>query len=138
MDILSITIGQILETLVTYWPITLLFVMWYLMQTTWTSYLAAMHLKEERDRLKLEGKDFTKPQKFFGIPLIIRGLFIDVLLNVVVGTVCFFEVPRYDKKEWLFTGRVSRWNDGNSKRAKIARWFCREFLDPFEKGGHCD
>lgn len=135
--ILNTTLGQILDVLIQYWPVTLIFLMWYSIQTTWTSYLAVMHLKEERERLVAEGKDFTKAQKFFGIPLIVRGLIIDVMMNILVGTVCFLEPPRYDKKEFLFTGRVSRWNDKGGIRGDIARAFCADLLDPFEKGGHC-
>lgn len=103
---------------------------------TWLFYLAAMHLKEERDRLKLVGRDFTIEQKIWGIPLIFFGLLIDVFLNATVGWI-FLEPPRYDLKEWLFTGRVSRWNDTGGWRGDLARWFCFHFMDPFEKGGHC-
>jgi len=121
----------------TYWPITLLVAMYFTMSKTWEYYLAMMHLKEERDRLKAEGKDFSIEQKIFGYPMLVRGLLWDVFLNSFVGTFFFAEPPRYDKKEWLFTGRVSRWKDTYGKRGKIARWFCKHFLDPFEKGGHC-
>lgn len=107
------------------------------MGVTWVFYLAAMHLKEERDRLKAEGKDFLIAQKIWGIPIIIIGLFIDVFLNATVGSISFLELPQYKEKEWLFTGRVSRWNDSNTWRGKVARWYCNTFLDPFEKGGHC-
>ena len=104
---------------------------------TWVFYLAVMHLKEERDRLKKLGKDFSTAQKVFGYPILIIGLLIDVFLNATVGTIIFIEPPRYDKKEWLFTGRVSRWNDTGGWRGDLARYICSHLLDPFEKGGHC-
>lgn len=130
----------LLQLAVQYWPATILIVMitmFYTLMNTWTQYLAVMALKEKRDALIVEGKSFTKPQKIFGYPLLIRGLIWDVFLNFFVGTICFLELPRYDKKEWLFTGRVSRWNDTGGWRGDLARWFCHHFLDPFEKGGHC-
>jgi len=103
------------------------------MGITWVFYLAVMHLKEERDRLKKLNKDFTLWQKLWAIPILILGLFIDVFLNATVGTIIFIEPP----KEWLFTGRVSRWNDTGGWRGKLARGICNHLLDPFEKGGHC-
>ena len=133
-------LGQILDLSIEYWYVTALVVMvamFYTMMNTWSQYLAVMHLKEERDRLVAEGKDFSTPQKVFAYPVLVRGLLWDVFLNLFVGTICFFELPRYDKKEFLFTGRVSRWNDTGGMRGDQARWWCREFLDPFEKGGHC-
>jgi len=107
------------------------------LETTWLFYLAVMHLKEERDRLKKLGKDFTTSQKIFGYPILGIGLIIDVFLNFTVGSISFIEPPRIDKKEWLFTARVSRWNDTDGWRGDLARWYCSNFLDPFEKGGHC-
>ena len=104
---------------------------------TWLFYLAAMHLKEERDRLKKVGKDFTFSQKLWGIPLIFIGLLIDVFLNLTVGTLTFLELPKYRQKEWLFTARNTRWKNTGGWRGDLARWYCSEFLDPFEKGGHC-
>lgn len=121
----------------TYWPITVMIAMYFTMYKTWNYYLAAMHLKEERDRLKAQGKDFTIEQKLFGYPSVFIGLGWDIFLNFFLGTICFLELPRYDKKELLFTGRVSRWNDTGGWRGDLARWFCAHYLDPFEKGGHC-
>jgi len=104
---------------------------------TWVFYLAAMKLKDKRDYLKTVGRDFSISQKIWGIPIIFIGLLIDVFLNLTVGSLTFFEIPKYTKKEWLFTGRVSRWNDSSTWRGDLARWYCSEFLDPFEEGGHC-
>lgn len=121
----------------TYWPVTVMVAMYFTMYKTWSYYLAVMHLKEERDKLKSEGKDFTVEQKVFGYPTLIIGLGWDILLNFLVGSIMFLELPRYDLKEYLFTGRVSRWNDTGGWRGDLARWFCRHYLDPFERGGHC-
>lgn len=120
-----------------YWPITLIIAMYYTMSVTWTYYLSVMHLKKIHDNLRTNGDDFTLEQKILAYPQLFVGLLWDVFLNAFVGSIVFLEPPRYDKKEWLFTGRVSRWNDRGGKRGDIARWFCHHYLDPFEEGGHC-
>lgn len=107
------------------------------MSVTWVFYLAIMHLKEEKIRLSKINKSFSLSQKVFGYPLLGLGYVIDVFLNTTVGSIGFLELPRWDLKEVLFTGRVSRWNDTGGWRGDLARWVCFHFLDPFEKGGHC-
>jgi len=115
-----------------YWPITLIIAMYFTVFKTWNYYLALTHL----NKLK-EDKGFTLGQKIFAYPQLVIGLAWDVFLNFFVGSIIFLEPPRYDLKEILFTGRVSRWNDTGGWRGDLARWFCRVFLDPFEEGGHC-
>ena len=39
------------------------------------------------------------------------GVVSDALFNIGVGLWDFRELPRWDKKEFLFTGRVKRWSD---------------------------
>jgi hypothetical protein len=96
---------------------------------TFALYLTMMHLKSARDHGKL-----TTASKFFGYPLLIIGLIVDVIFNVVAGTIMFIEIP----KEFLFTTRVSRLNDGTDWRGKLANWFCEQLLDPFDPAGkHC-
>jgi len=107
------------------------------MSATWTFYLAIMSIKKEHLKLKEQGKDFTWPQKIFIYPMLFLGFGIDVFLNATVGTIIFLELPRYDIKEVLFTGRVSRWNDDKGWKGATARYFCKTFLDPFDIGGHC-
>lgn len=116
-----------------YWPITLLVIMYIIMYKTWNYYLAIMHLKHIQEDLELEGKDFGSWQKAMAYPSLFIGLGWDILLNFIVGSIVFIELPR----ELLFTSRVSRWNDNDGWRGKLARWFCRVWLDPFEEGGHC-
>lgn len=95
---------------------------------TWGAYLSVMHLKVARDAGKL-----TPAAKILGYPWLAFGLVLDILFNAIVGSLVFLELPR----EWLFTARVSRWNNEPGRRGDIARWFCNELLDPFDAGGHC-
>lgn len=103
----------------------LVFAVWF----TWSLYLAVMHLKTARDSGKL-----TPAAKVMGYPWLIVGYVIDVLFNAVIGSLLFFELPR----ELLFTARVSRLNDCDGWRGRLARWICTQLLDPFDPDGkHC-
>lgn len=93
----------------------------------WGYFLSVMHLKSARNAGKL-----TPASKVLGYPWLAVGYLVDVAFNAVVGTVIFLELPH----ELLFTARVSRLNDGDGRRAAIARWICRELLDPFDPAGH--
>lgn len=96
---------------------------------TWGLYLSVMHLKSARDSGRL-----TMAAKLLGYPWLAVGYVIDVSFNAVVGTLLFLEPPR----EMLFTSRVSRLNDSECWRGKLARWICAELLDPFDPDGrHC-
>lgn len=97
------------------------------MMVMWTQYLAVMHLKENRSKL-------TTIAKIWGYPILAIGLFSDFLFNQILGTLFFLELPR----ELLFTERCSRHLDEKNWRGATARWFCRNFLDPYDIGGkHC-
>lgn len=100
-----------------------------LMPVMWTLYLAVMHLDTARRRGTL-----TTASKVVGYPILFIGLAFDVMFNAVWGSLLFLEPPR----EWLFTDRVSRWNDDEKWRGAVARWICDELLDPFDpRGQHC-
>lgn len=103
------------------------------MLVTWTFYLALMSVKKEYERLKKENKDFTIYQKVFLIPMAFLGYISDVCMNLFVGTVSFFELP----KELLFTSRCQRHLNKDNRQGKVARFFCKEYLDPYDDGGHC-
>ncbi len=98
---------------------------------TWFWYLAAMHLKHNKDKLNWV-------VKFFGYPWFLVALIIDVLFNIIVATILFLELPRPQDKEWLFTARVSRHIKGTGWRQKEAIFWCKYLLDPFDpSGNHC-
>lgn len=95
----------------------------------WVLYLAIMQL----DSAKKAGR-LSKTARRIAVPLLAVGLVVDVLFNLIWGTVLFLDVPR----ELLFTSRVSRLNDGDGWRGRMARWVCCELLDPFDPDGqHC-
>jgi hypothetical protein len=66
---------------------------------------------------------------FIGVPLGVIFIPLDVLLNIVVGSVLFLELP----KEWLFTTRLDR---HAKKGSKFAQWVCKYILNPFDEN-HC-
>lgn len=100
-----------------------------LFYATWAGYLAIMHLKTTRDRGQLTGT-----AKIIAYPLLAVFVVLDVVLNLLLGTLIFLEPPR----EFLFTTRVSRLNDSKSWRGAVARWMCSELLDVFDPSGrHC-
>ena len=99
----------------------------YLTAVLWVMYLAVMNLKRNQDSL-------TLPAKLFGYPVYWTGLFIDILYNLVIGTILFIQLPH----ELLFTTRLERNINDDSWRGKFARYFCDNLLDPFDPAGfHC-
>lgn len=94
------------------------------------------------------------------------AIVVDVLGNLTIATVIFGEWPKLLRwrgggwpmlawqgwralpiewpgkwdPEWTVTGRVTRWkySAGDSRRKKIATWICRNLLDLYQQGGHCN
>lgn len=77
----------------------------------------------------------------------IKGYFLDVLFNIVYGTIIFRQLPHFTLKDgWkkvfenlTFTHRlkiVLESEDENSWRYKRAIWYCSKLLEPYDKG-HC-
>jgi len=64
-----------------------------------------------------------------GAPLGAIFLPIDMILNIIVGSILFLELPR----EFLFTARLDR---HARKGSKLAQWICKYILNPFDEG-HC-
>lgn len=62
-------------------------------------------------------------------PLALIEVVLDVLFNIIFGTVMFLELPQYQKKEWLFSWRVQRHVDDatlgapHSWRHPLALWW---------------
>jgi len=94
---------------------------------TWGMYLAVMNLMAARKTMPLV-------TKFFAYPLAAIGIIMDVLINIVVGTIIFVELP----KTWLLTARLQSHMDDPNWRGALAVWICANLLDPFDaRGYHC-
>lgn len=96
----------------------------------WLFYLAVMNLQRARDNGTLTGAAYA-----LGLPILYVGLVLDCLVNVVVLTILFLEIP----EEALVTARLSRHIEGSAGyRQKLASWFCTNLLDAFDPSGcHC-
>jgi hypothetical protein len=72
---------------------------------------------------------------FMSIPFVIFGIVVDVLANLLIATVVFWEWPR----ELLVTDRLQRHNrTGNGWRRKLSEKICSDLLDYFDPtGDHC-
>jgi len=93
----------------------------------WSAYLAVMNMKRN---IKL----ISPVAKPFAWLILARGLLLDVLFNLTIGTVSFAELPH----EWLFTSRCIRHKRGDGWRKRVALWWCRHFMDGFDPSGvHC-
>lgn len=95
-----------------------------LMFVTFILFLAVMMLKRTRDTL-------PPIAKRLGYLVLGIGYLVDFAFNMA-STVPFLDLPR----ELLFTGRVSRLQRTTGWRARVARWFCANLLEPFDPG-HC-
>jgi hypothetical protein len=96
----------------------------------WVLYLAIMALSTAQHAGKLPAAAL-----YCAMPLLAAGYLWDFLVNVLVCTPLFAELPR----EALVTSRVSRHKRaGSGWRYRIANWMCTNLLDPFDpKGCHC-
>lgn len=92
----------------------------------WVFFLAVMSLQRARDAGLL-----TPFAKVLGYPVLFAGLALDAIVNTVVMTILFLELPR----EWTVTSRLKRHNrEGRGTRQKLAQWF-EPLLDPYDPNG---
>jgi hypothetical protein len=97
---------------------------------TFIFYVAIMKMREIKK--EIYALHWSVRWVCFGILFV--GLILDVLLNWIVLTVAFIELPR----EFLSTARVVRHKyHSTGWRQKQAIWWCRNFLTPFDKS-HCE
>lgn len=71
-----------------------------------------------------------------GLPFVVVGFVVDVLANITLASIAFFEVPR----EWLVTDRLQRHirTPTSAWRTRLASWICDHLLDVFDPSGdHC-
>lgn len=97
----------------------------------WVFYLAIMNLHRANEAQKLRPVAFA-----LGVPVLLLGYLLDVVLNVLVMTVLFLELPQ----ELTISDRLGRHLRGvrGGWRYQVARWVCSELLDQFDPTGrHC-
>lgn len=93
----------------------------------WGFYLAVMTLKRARDAGKLKGIAYA-----LGVPIVAVGLILDFYVNVVFGSIVFFDLP----KETTFTARLKRYAaQPGTRRFTLTVWFAA-LLDIFDPDGY--
>lgn len=99
-----------------------------LLPFVWLFYLAIMSLYRAR-----KAGTLTRAATYLGYPIFLVGWLLDFLGNVTFASIMFTDVPR----EWLITARLQRYADGpDSWRRRLALWFSRNLLDPFDPKGY--
>ncbi len=92
----------------------------------WIFYLAVMNLSKAK-----KANQLSTTAKVLGTPILYTGWIIDCLVNILVMTVLFLELPR----ELLVTSRLKRHNrTGSGWRQKLAAWF-EPIIDPYDPSG---
>lgn len=93
----------------------------------WVFYLAVMNLKRVKDAGKL-----GKVALFFGTPVLVVGLALDLLVNVLVVSIVLLEIPQ----ETTVTERLKRHKrESTGWRLKVTNWLASELLDHFDPSG---
>lgn len=93
----------------------------------WALYLAVMNLR----RAKSTGQ-LSRTAYVLGLPLLIVGLVLDVLINFGPMSVILLELPR----ELTVSERLERHNlESTGWRKSVAVWF-EPLLDPFDHTGN--
>lgn len=95
----------------------------------WVLFLAVMHLNDAKRAGTLRGFAL-----YAGYTVLAMGLLVDFVVQMTAATILWLEWPR----ELTVSGRVTRLLvSGWGYRYKVARWFQRTLLSPFDaSGGH--
>ncbi len=101
-------------------------VIFYITALCYTSVMGFKKLKDSGELATLHWSS-----KFIGYTTLYIGLVFDMLLNVLVMTAVLLELP----KEVLTTSRIKRWywNMNGGWRHKVAVFFAKNYLLPFDK-----
>lgn len=111
------------------WLLLIVFAVLALFYGTWLHYTALMNIKRVRDAGKL-----THENEYMGYLALGLGSFLNLVLAVVVGSLVFWEWPRWG--EWGLTKRVTRIIDtDHGWRARRALWVRTRFLDHIDPDG---
>ena len=97
---------------------------------TFLFFVALMKMREVQDHIFL----LHWSVRWVCFLILFIGLILDTLLNWIVLTIAFVELPR----EFLSTARVVRHKYSSTHwRKDMALWFCQNWLTPFDKS-HCE
>lgn len=97
---------------------------------TWVFYTSVMCLRRARD----EGRITPVIRPIAYLTLFV-GLLLDVFLNTIMS-LPFLELPHWFDGEFLLTARLKRLVKSGGWRATQAKFWCNNFLEPFDQG-HC-
>lgn len=122
---------------VTAWTILTSYVLFGI---TYIFYCAVMKIRDVWDELHIVIKVLV-------IPFAFAGLMLDVVVNLVVGSLLSLADPHIDIRrgyiifelphEFLFTARLKRWkNASGTRRQRIANFLCDRGLNPIDPH-HC-
>lgn len=102
--------------------------------TLWFFYLAIMNLKRVKDSGRM-----TKFAYIVALPMAAFGYVLDIVVNIVIGSILFLELPHY--KRLTLSARMSYHYEPDSDkwRSKLANWLARNLLDAYDPSGqHID
>jgi len=123
---------ETIQTILNFVPLKWTVITLIAMHVVWVYYLALMNLKRARDKGTL-----TKPAKLMGLPVLLVGGIADWFFNMTFGTIGYLEKPTHWKE--LFSERCERHMHEDNWRGKQSRFWCRNFLDPYDPdGSHCN
>jgi hypothetical protein len=91
----------------------------------WVFFLAYTALKANWKTLRIE-------VKIVGAVVVAIGWLVDIALNLL-ASILMLDAPQ----EWTFSQKCGRLKCVDNWRADVAYYFCANWLDPFELGGHC-
>lgn len=95
----------------------------------WVLYLAVMNLLRVHQAGKL-----SKLVYRLAMPLLVIALTVDVLFNLVFGTIGFLQLPHY-KRLTLSARMDDLIKNGSGWRKRNAIWFVAHLLEPFDTSG---
>jgi hypothetical protein len=97
----------------------------------WGLFVLVMGLYRVHLKKKLTGIRFA-----LAFPWIIIGYSVDILSNIFIATIFFWELP----KELLVTTRLTRWKhtEKDTRQKRMSIYICVNLLDEFDPtGSHC-
>ncbi len=90
----------------------------------WVLFLAYSAIWAKRDVLRIEVKSI-------GFVVVLIGWVVDVAFNWTLGLMLGIT------KDLTFSQKCGRLKYVDGWRSSVAKYLCKNWLDPFEVGGHC-